>query len=130
MSYLVISYICIGMIIMFFVVPCYLKRKGIDSFRGFTTLRKKHLWNLLDPYFYAFLIYFLLLVAAISVTWPIAVPIWIWSESSAKNENAKAKRRSEEEEEKKQTDPHYGLTLDQKIEKLRDISENQESGSI
>jgi len=54
------------------------------------------------------------------IIWPI-IPVLAWLEIGAKRMREEEKERKLQEEEMKRTNPNYGLSTDEQIEKLRDI---------
>jgi hypothetical protein len=95
--------------------PRFLQKREIESFR----LKKDHLWLIIDPESLGASICF---AAIVSFLWPLAVPIWLWSEVSSKKEKEVYLEQRKFEEEKKKNDPYCGLTIEQKIEKLKKLS--------
>ena len=67
------------------------------------------------------------LAVAMLALWPILLPLWVWLEVGAKRIREKEKERKREEEEMKEKNPHYGLSMDEQIEKLRKIHNQLET---
>ena len=109
MGYFILGYMFLGSILLFWFVPYYLKRKKTDTIDPTKTAT----WLLGAEDTGVGLILVGILI------WPLAVPVWIRSERSAKKEKEKFLTEQKEEEERKQTDPNHGLSMEQKIEKLR-----------
>ena len=114
MGYFILGYMILGSILLFWFVPHHLKKKKTDTIDPTTTAT----WLLGAEDAGVGLILIGILI------WPIAVPVWIWSERSAKKEKEKFLKEQKEEEKRKKTDPNYGLSMKQKIEKLRELSES------
>ena len=57
------------------------------------------------------------------VIWPVSVPVWIWSELSVVRERERFRREQILEEERRRSDKYYNLTTEQKIDKLKELSE-------
>lgn len=53
--------------------------------------------------------------------WPVIVPFWVWTEISAKKLREQDKERKRIDAEQKLTNPNYGLSMDEQIDKLRSI---------
>ncbi|MEM0966493.1 MAG: hypothetical protein AAGJ81_10125 [Verrucomicrobiota bacterium] len=61
------------------------------------------------------------LAIAMVAIWPILLPLWVWLEIGAKRVREKEKERRLQEEEMKQKNPYHGLSMDEQIDRLRDI---------
>ncbi|ADE55920.1 hypothetical protein [Coraliomargarita akajimensis] len=61
------------------------------------------------------------ILLAVIATWPVSLPIWIWADCSSKKEEQDFQKKEEAEAQKRKLNPHYDLSTEDQIEKLREI---------